>query len=401
MRILLIACLIQAPCYADEIELIGVGVLPGTASDRSGLKGKQLDGTPHDRLGGHGSGIAYSGRGNEFVLVSDRGPKDGATDYACRFHRMDIVVRPGQNPAVTLKVTGTTLLTTETGEQLLGSLNALDARHPERSRRFDPEAIRVGPAGQIYISDEYGPAIAEFDRNGRRTRVLPVPEKFRPAMPSTKPEEELPPRNKVGRQPNRGLESLAISADGKRLITLLQSPLLQDGALAADGSRIGRHARMAIINGDSQIREHIYVLDDPAHGTNELLSVNDHAFLVIERDSRPGKEAKAKRIYWVDIDQASDVANLTQLPGRELPESVRTVNKRLFIDLLDKKFGIVGPDCPEKFEGLAFGPDLPDGRTLLLVTADNDFLPDVPFRVYAFAIPRRLLPGLQPQIFPK
>ena len=52
-----------------------------------------------------------------------------------------------------------------------------------------------------------------------------------------------------------------------------------------------------------------------------------------------------------------------------------------------------------KFEGLAFGPDLPDGRRLLLVTADNDFLPDQPFRLYAFAVGRADLPGYRPQEF--
>ena len=37
---------------------------------------------------------------------------------------------------------------------------------------------------------------------------------------------------------------------------------------------------------------------------------------------------------------------------------------------------MVGADFPEKIEGLAFGPDLPDGRHLLLVTNDNDFEAD-------------------------
>ena len=60
---------------------------------------------------------------------------------------------------------------------------------------------------------------------------------------------------------------------------------------------------------------------------------------------------------------------------------------------------IGGEECPEKFEGLAFGPDLPDGRHLLIVTADNDFVATAPFRVYAFAIDRADLPTFQPQKF--
>jgi hypothetical protein len=73
------------------------------------------------------------------------------------------------------------------------------------------------------------------------------------------------------------------------------------------------------------------------------------------------------------------------------------VRESLFLDLLDPRYGLVGPDLPDKIEGLAFGPDLPDGRRLLIVTADNDFVATVPFRVFAFGIDRRLLPGFVPQ----
>lgn len=69
--------------------------------------------------------------------------------------------------------------------------------------------------------------------------------------------------------------------------------------------------------------------------------------------------------------------------------------------MLDPAHGIAGKDCPEKFEGLAFGPDLPDGRRLLLVTADNDFIATAPFRVYAFAVEPKALKGYTPQVFEK
>ncbi|MBS0641298.1 MAG: PEP-CTERM sorting domain-containing protein, partial [Proteobacteria bacterium] len=51
----------------------------------------------------------------------------------------------------------------------------------------------------------------------------------------------------------------------------------------------------------------------------------------------------------------------------------------------DPSFGLAGDAFPEKIEGLAFGPDLADGRHILFVTSDNDFL-DTPTHVYAFAI---------------
>jgi Esterase-like activity of phytase len=78
---------------------------------------------------------------------------------------------------------------------------------------------------------------------------------------------------------------------------------------------------------------------------------------------------------------------------------VRPVAKRLFLDLLDRRFGLVGPELPAKFEGLAFGPDLADGRHLLLISTDNDFRPREPSRLFAFAIDPTALPGYEPQQF--
>src|SRR5581483_199886 len=137
-----------------DVVLLGVAILPGDSSDLSGLTGKMSDGTPRDRLGGLGSGIAYTGNGDEYVLVPDRGPKD-ANEYACRFHRMDIRVNPGASPAVTLKLTATTLLTDEAGRRYVGAHDAFHPKFAEKSLRLDPEAVRVGRDGAIYISDEF------------------------------------------------------------------------------------------------------------------------------------------------------------------------------------------------------------------------------------------------------
>ena len=60
-------------------------------------------------------------------------------------------------------------------------------------------------------------------------------------------------------------------------------------------------------------------------------------------------------------------------------------------------FGIAGPSAPEKVEGLAFGPDLADGRHLLVVTTDNDFVPTQPSLFFAFGVDASDLPGFVPQ----
>ena len=66
------------------------------------------------------------------------------------------------------------------------------------------------------------------------------------------------------------------------------------------------------------------------------------------------------------------------------------MSKTLIIDLLDPRFGVVESGLPAKIEGLAFGPDLADGRHLLIVTSDNDFIATEATSFMAFAIaPRR------------
>jgi hypothetical protein len=85
------------------------------------------------------------------------------------------------------------------------------------------------------------------------------------------------------------------------------------------------------------------------------------------------------------LNGATDVSGIDSLPAGALPPEIKPVTKALFIDLLDPAFGLV-PTIPEKIEGLAWGPDLPDGRHLLYVISDNDLNPSLATQIYAFAI---------------
>ena len=137
---------------------------------------------------------------------------------------------------------------------------------------------------------------------------------------------------------------------------------------------------------------------------NEILAVNDHEFLVLERDNRtqvptPPNAAQTpnlKRIYKIDLKtpRLTDVSGITSLPATvaELnAQSIVPVNKTLLLDLLDPSFRVnatqtIKDVIAEKIEGLAWGPDLPDGRHVLYVVSDNDLFPGLPTQLYAFAI---------------
>ncbi len=205
--------------------------------------------------------------------------------------------------------------------------------------------------------------------------------------------------NKSGRQANRGFEGLAITPDGKALLAVLQSPLLQDGAMAGK-HRGGVNVRVLAVNiANGKTKEFVYPLSDGRkNGLNEILAVNGRQFLVHERDGEEGDKATFKAIFLADLQGATDVSGMTHLPADKLPPGVRPMSKKLLINLLDPAWGLAGK-LPAKTEGLAFGPDLPDGRHLLLLTSDNDFHPRQAIQFYAFAIDPSVLPDYQPQRF--
>lgn len=373
------------------ISFLGKGFLPGSTRDTLGLTEPiDANGTPQNLMGGWGSGLAYTGFGSEYIAVPDRGPADGASTYLDRVYRLRIDLDP-----VAGRVTPTLLATqllkkgpAFPGQIFTGNAGTFDASNPPASLRFDPEAVRVGRTGTIFISDEYGPFVYEFDAFGNRLRSLPVPEKFLitpPGVPSAEPAVEL--RNPSGRQPNRGMEGLAINPQGTKLYGIMQNALIQDNALDADLKRVGLHNRILEIDlHTGKTREFVYRLEDKGNGVNEILAINEHEFLVLERDGKAGNNAAFKKIFKIDIAGATDVSGVASLPRKNLPGDITPVSKSLFLDLLDPAYGLAGPDFPEKIEGLSFGPFLPDGRLPLLVTSDNDFLPDNPSWIFAFAI---------------
>ena len=398
----LTGCL-SAASVSAAVQFLGTGAIPGTNTDNSGLTRILEDGvTPENRIGGLGSAIAYTGFGNFYLATPDRGPADGTTTYKDRAYVMRIVLHP--NPAspgrflVTPTVLDTWLLRLTHSRVFTGSAAAFDATNSDGSRRFDPEGIRAAACGGgFYVSDEYGPFLYEFRPGGLRTRSLSIPNKFLADLASANPTDELA-KNLFGRQANRGMEGLAISPDGETLFGIMQSPLIQDGGLDSGLNRVGTNSRIVQVDVDTgAIREFLYPLENRAFGVSEIVAVNDHELLVLERDGRAGVNAAFKRIFRIDLEGATDIRDVKQLPVTGIPADIVPVEKTAFMDLLDPAFGLAGPNFPEKIEGLAFGPDLADGRHLLIVSSDNDFLPSQPSLFYAFAVHPSDLPGFEAQ----
>jgi len=389
------------------ITLIGKGLVPGAALDKSGLignicqAGNPTNCVPQALFGGFGSALTYTGHNNVYLAAPDRGPFDGLTDvpYLDRVQFLKITTAlEAPFPNINVSLLSTRLLRNERGQALVGAAGSFNPNNERGALRFDPEGIRVGFFGTFFISDEYGPNVFEFDRFGRLLRRLDVPSKFKINNPSDDPNAELL-LNTSGRQANRGMEGLAISPNDRFLFGIMQNALLQDNGLnPGTTDRLGLNNRILKIDLlTGRKHEYVYVLDaiNRGQGVSEILAINDHEFLVVERDNRsnlqtPPQAPTRKTIYMIDINGATDVSGVDSLPAGPLPADITPVKKTLFINMLDPAFNLA-PTIAEKIEGLAWGPDLPDGRHVLYVISDNDLNPNLDTQLYAFAIDPSLI----------
>src|ERR1700681_1463537 len=111
------AVLWLSQAMAGSITLVGVGSIPGNATDLSGATGtiaSEKGTIPHNQLGSFGSGIAYTGSRNIFVATNDRGYSDGVTkpDYLDRFQVFEITL-DARARTITPKLIETRLYKTE------------------------------------------------------------------------------------------------------------------------------------------------------------------------------------------------------------------------------------------------------------------------------------------------
>lgn len=437
----LAVCLgISAPMAHAAPVLLAQGTLNGSSAganaDLSGLTGTLENGLAANILGGLGSGLAYAG-GNTFLAVPDRGPNatsynalvDDTSSYVARFHTvtMDLALNPGAGLPFTLTPTlqSTTLLSSPTaltygtgaglgnkidGVTPIGSgapsintpgVNYFTGRSDNfdptknsgnpNNARLDPESIRVSrDLASVFISDEYGPYVYQFDRaTGQRIRSFDLPANLyvmtlSPNGTSTPPggvTNEVA-ANTSGRVANKGMEGLAITPDGKTLVGIMQAGLIQDTTGPKADSKLLRIVTIDIASGTTH--EFGYRLHGGS-GVSDIVAINDHQFLIDERDGKglgDGTNTAVKQLYKIDLTGAQDI---TSLVGTDA--SAKAVASTKIVDLVtlltDPLLGankLTTAQIPSKIEGIAFGADVTfNGNQLhtLYVANDNDFVPGV------------------------
>ena len=367
-----------------SIQFIGTADIQGTASDLSGYVEKLVNGEPHNRFGGI-SALEYTGHGNRYIALPDRGPDDGATGYECRYQVIEINITPDSPKPVQVVLKETHVLKDFAARNFTGSAAATKCTE-SCAGRLDPEGVRVGRDGRIFVSDEYGPTLIAFDTADRELARFQLPLHLHIQNASDSKTAEIQD-NSIGRVSNRGMEGLALSGDGKFLYGIMQSCLLQDGERTESGKVLGRYCRIIEVEISSgKIREFAYPIDAPENGVSEILAWSPGQFLVLERDGNAGVDALYRKLTWIDVSEATDIVSVEALPLGQLPTGVQAVQKQEFLDFLNPAYGLAGEKMPEKIEGLTFGPTLPDGRKTLVLAIDNDFEADKPSFFWVFAV---------------
>lgn len=321
-----------------------------------------------DTVVGGLSGITYdSDHGVYHVVVDDPSARDTA-----RFYTLEIDLEEGRLTAGGAEVVGMTIIRSPNGD-------------PMPRLTLDPEGIAHVPDGSFYISSEgqierqVAPFVRQYGRDGAYLGELLLPERYWPD-----------PENSRGPRHNRVFESLTATADGSHLFTAVENALLQDGPAAtleaASPSRLLRFD----LGGRSLVAEYLYWTEpvaEPASvpdgmevtGLVELLALSDRTLLAMERSFSIGA-GNTIQLFFIDLEGATNLLDIPALGEVSLGEIV-PVAKDPVLNL--SELGIY----LDNLEGMTFGPDLQDGRRLLILVSDDNFNPLVQTtQVLAFAV---------------
>lgn len=351
------------------------------------IAGNTLDlssGSDFDRRVGFFSDIYYDRARNEWWGLSDRGPGGGTLPYETRVQRFTLDINANTGAISNFQIQQTVKFTSA-GIALNGQAPATPSL---LGKSFDPEGIVVNPVtGNLLVSDEYGPSVYEFNRSGQLVRQYATPANLVPKAGSSVDYNALAPAGSApqltsGREGNRGLEALAITPDGRYAFAMLQNGTVTDGYDAASGTR-GQYTRIVkydTATGEA-VGQYAYQLNSSGQGRgiSALVAIDANRFLVLERNNRgigigATVASPDKNVFEVDLSTATDVSGLNLPASGALPAGVIAAAKGAkVIDLDANTLAALGNKSPEKWEGLAIGPQLANGKYVILAGTDNDY----------------------------
>lgn len=295
----------------------------GQGDPAKAVKVYHHDASPLAHVGGQDVGgsafgssfVAKPGSNNVFYGLTDRGPNVDAPDggkvepiptfqpaigeFKLVGDRMVLQRRIGLSAKDGHPLNGQVSPEADTGE----TIYSIDGKPlPASPYGYDPEGLVAMPDGSFWVSDEYGPYVTHFDATGREIERLSP---FNGAL-----DAEL-----KNREPNKGMEGLTLSADGKQLVGIMQAALN-----APDGPKSKKVSALRIVTIDLASRatkQYIYMLHntDGADTTvSEIAALPNGDFLVDERDGKLEPNAN-KKLFRISLKDATNVGSTSALKG--------------------------------------------------------------------------------------
>ena len=158
---------------------------------------------------------------------------------------------------------------------------------------LDTESVRQDKNGNLWFGDEFGPYLVKTDATGKvLSRDVSLPGVYAPenAYRGTTP---------ANLGSSRGFEGMAINKGGDRLYTLLEGTVTGDAAKTLRINEFNIDTNLYTASG------WVYKLD--ANGTNigDMTAINDHEFIVIERNgaTATGGGTPFKKLFKIDLSQ--------------------------------------------------------------------------------------------------
>jgi len=310
------------------------------------------------------SGIDYDAGNDQYYLISD----DPSQFSPARIYTAKIAIKEKKIDTINFK--DVIFISQEDGSQYP------KAQHG-RNAKADGESVRYDPSRKTLIWSNEGerlfrptdttivqPALTFISLTGKYIDTVPLPQGFH----ITKQE--------YGVRKNAFFEGLAYADHYKTLYAGLEEPLYQDGAPSAfQFDKALTRILKFDVNQKKNTAQYAYRLDalpiKPTvesdwnlNGISEILAVNPHTLLVMERAWAKGRDDHSFiKLYLVDLNGAQNVIdNLTFIKTRPKP-----VKKKLLFDFDTLNMHV------DNIEGITFGPKLPNGNNTLLFCVDNNF----------------------------
>ena len=319
--------------------------------------GTQFDGVEFGGI----SGLSFDAATNRYIAISD----DRSEKAPARFYELQIDASAAGITDV--KVTKTVTLKDKNGEAFA-------------AKSVDPESVRIGRDGIIWSSEGDAkqllpPFVRVSTPDGAFVREFTLPQGFAPAADKSS-----------GIRDNLAFEGMATMPNGD-LIIATESALNQDGPITTlTRGAVSRMIRYDAATGTAKAQYAYPIAPIPQapmpekgwndNGVSEILALDDHRLLVVERGFAQGFGNSIK-VYMTDTDGATDVSGMPSLANADA--AVAPLRKAQVLDM--RAIGLV----PDNIEAVTFAKGT-DGSDLLVFAADNNFSKEQKTQFIAFKV---------------